>query len=84
MTFQEYYTSEDRISMTGVWKELFNLFIDLRDESYPHTDNDGNEWHVVEIDKYLFINIVRTLYEKTQYTQFKVLSERIFLESIFT
>lgn len=64
MIFQEYYTSVDRISMTGIWKELFNLFIDLRDMSYPHTDDDGNEWHVVEIDKYLFINIVRTLYEK--------------------
>lgn len=64
MTFKEYYTSEDRMSMHGVWKELFNLFIDLRDESYPHTDDEGNEWHAVELDKYLFINIVRTLYEK--------------------
>lgn len=64
MVFKEYFKAKERASITGVWKEVFNHFVDLRDDSYPHTDEQGQEWHTIGLNAYLFLNIVRHLFEQ--------------------
>lgn len=65
MRYKEHFSPQMRTQMTDVWKEVFNLFTDLRDEKYAHFDEEtGYEWHNIKLDEYRFINIVKTLYEK--------------------
>lgn len=64
MLYKKYFDPKDRTQMTGVWKDVFNVFTDLRDESYEHIDEEGQAWHDIKLNEYRFINIVRTIYEK--------------------
>ena len=64
MLYKKYFDPKDRTQMTGVWKDVFNLFTDLRDESYEHIDGEEQAWHDIKLNEYRFINIVRTIYEK--------------------
>lgn len=64
MTYKEHFSAQMRTQMKDVWKEVFNLFTDLRDEKYAYVDEKGYEWHNIKLDEYRFINIVRTIYEK--------------------
>ena len=64
MNYKEHFSAQMRTQMTDVWKEVFNLFTDLRDEKYAYVDEKGYEWHNIKLDEYRFINIVKTLYEK--------------------
>lgn len=64
MKYKEHFSAQMRTQMTDVWKEVFNLFTDLRDEKYAYVDEKGYEWHNIKLDEYRFINIVKTLYEK--------------------
>lgn len=64
MIVKEHFTPRNCAQMGDVWYDVFNHFVDLQDNSHPYIDENGNEWFYVKFDKYLFINIVKTLYEK--------------------
>lgn len=64
MIVKEHFTTRNYAQMDGVWYDVFNHFIDLQDTCRPDFDEDGNEWFYVKFEKFRFINIVKTLYEK--------------------
>lgn len=64
MTYKEYFSPQKRTQITGVWKDVFDLFTNLRDNTSARIDEQGYEWHDIKLDIYRFINIVRTMYEK--------------------
>lgn len=64
MRFKRYFDYKERTQMEGVWKEVYNVFIDLRDWSYAHIDENGHEWFDLKLNSFLFLNLVRELYER--------------------
>ena len=54
MRFKRYFDSKERTQMEGVWKEVYNVFIDLRDWSYAHIDENGHEWFDLKLNSFLF------------------------------
>lgn len=64
MRYKIHFIEQQLSQMTDVWKEVFNLFIDLRDESYAHIDESGQEWYCIKLDEFVFINIVKTIYDR--------------------